>query len=175
MRVFTRGQFYELAWSRPMTELAGEFGLSDVALHKICRKHDVPGEIAVGIAVLAAAKSQARLQREAELRRQEEQRLLRQQALRSKHVEDRRAEALDAILAELAQVERLRALVATLKDPVGDSDRRVREFLRWCEERLERVTAGVEPAGLAARFDEQRLFGPDDDHAFQPVTLYYRP
>ncbi len=41
-RQFTRSEFYELVWSKPMTHLAKEFGLSDVALHKICRKHDVP-------------------------------------------------------------------------------------------------------------------------------------
>lgn len=41
-RQFTRSEFYELVWSKPMTRLAKEFGLSDVALHKICRKHDVP-------------------------------------------------------------------------------------------------------------------------------------
>src|SRR3546814_21192419 len=39
---FSRSEFYELVWSKPMTHLAKEFGLSDVALHKICRKHDVP-------------------------------------------------------------------------------------------------------------------------------------
>lgn len=36
-RVFTREQFYELVWSKPMTHLAKEFAISDVALHKICR------------------------------------------------------------------------------------------------------------------------------------------
>ena len=41
-RVFTRQEFYDLVWSKPLTQLAGEFGLSDVALHKICRKHEVP-------------------------------------------------------------------------------------------------------------------------------------
>lgn len=41
-RQFTRSEFYELVWSKPMTHLAKDFGLSDVALHKICRKHDVP-------------------------------------------------------------------------------------------------------------------------------------
>jgi len=41
-RRFTRQEFYDLVWSRPMTQLAKEFALSDVALHKICRKHDVP-------------------------------------------------------------------------------------------------------------------------------------
>ncbi len=41
-RVFTRGEFYELVWSKPMTHLAREFAISDVALHKICRKHGIP-------------------------------------------------------------------------------------------------------------------------------------
>ena len=41
-RVFTREEFYELVWSKPLTHLAKEFALSDVALHKICKKHDIP-------------------------------------------------------------------------------------------------------------------------------------
>lgn len=41
-REFTRSEFHELVWSKPMTHLAKEFALSDVALHKICRKHEVP-------------------------------------------------------------------------------------------------------------------------------------
>jgi len=41
-RVFTREQFYELVWSKPMTHLAKDFTISDVALHKICRKHGIP-------------------------------------------------------------------------------------------------------------------------------------
>lgn len=41
-RTFTREAFHALIWSRPMTHLGKEFGLSDVALHKICRKHGIP-------------------------------------------------------------------------------------------------------------------------------------
>lgn len=41
-RTFTRKEFYDLVWSKPMTHLAKEFILSDVALHKICRKHNIP-------------------------------------------------------------------------------------------------------------------------------------
>jgi hypothetical protein len=33
---------YELAWSKPMSELAKDFGISDVALAKRCRKLGVP-------------------------------------------------------------------------------------------------------------------------------------
>ena len=39
---FSRQEFYELVWSKPMTHLAKEFVISDVALHKICRKHGIP-------------------------------------------------------------------------------------------------------------------------------------
>lgn len=42
MRTFTRAEFHELVWTKPMTTLAKEFALSDVALHKVCRKHNVP-------------------------------------------------------------------------------------------------------------------------------------
>jgi hypothetical protein len=41
-RRYTREEFYELVWSKPMTHLAKDFRLSDVALHKICRKHGIP-------------------------------------------------------------------------------------------------------------------------------------
>lgn len=41
-RTFTREEFYDLVWSKPMTHLAKEFALSDVALHKVCKKHGIP-------------------------------------------------------------------------------------------------------------------------------------
>lgn len=41
-RTYTRKEFYDLVWSKPMTKLAKDFGLSDVALHKLCRRHQIP-------------------------------------------------------------------------------------------------------------------------------------
>lgn len=38
----TRAELHALVWDRPITKLAAEYSLSDVALHKICRKHDIP-------------------------------------------------------------------------------------------------------------------------------------
>ena len=38
----TREQLYELAWSAPMRQLAGEFGLSDNGLAKALRQHGIP-------------------------------------------------------------------------------------------------------------------------------------
>jgi hypothetical protein len=38
----TRRAMYDLVWSRPMTKVAEDLGISDVALKKICEKHRVP-------------------------------------------------------------------------------------------------------------------------------------
>jgi hypothetical protein len=38
----SRQQLYELVWLKPITKLAREFGLSDVGLAKICRRHGIP-------------------------------------------------------------------------------------------------------------------------------------
>ena len=38
----TRRQLYALVWRDPMTKLAAQIGLSDVALRKTCSKHHVP-------------------------------------------------------------------------------------------------------------------------------------
>ena len=38
----TRGELYEKVWATPMRTLAREFGMSDVGLAKICRKHSIP-------------------------------------------------------------------------------------------------------------------------------------
>jgi hypothetical protein len=41
-RNFTRTELYELVWSKAMTHIAKEFGMSDVALRKHCVKHAIP-------------------------------------------------------------------------------------------------------------------------------------
>ena len=38
----SRKHLYDLVWSKPMTQLAKEFGLSDNGLRKICKKYDIP-------------------------------------------------------------------------------------------------------------------------------------
>jgi hypothetical protein len=40
--VLTREDLYTRVWSTPMQKLAAEFGLSDVGLAKICKKHKIP-------------------------------------------------------------------------------------------------------------------------------------
>ena len=38
----TRAELYEKVWATPVRTLAEEFGMSDVGLAKLCRKHDIP-------------------------------------------------------------------------------------------------------------------------------------
>ena len=38
----SRQDLYELVWSKPISDLAKDFGLSDVALAKRCRKLGIP-------------------------------------------------------------------------------------------------------------------------------------
>lgn len=38
----SRQELFEQVWSKPLTELAKAYGVSDVAIAKACRKHDIP-------------------------------------------------------------------------------------------------------------------------------------
>ena len=38
----TRKELYELVWSKPMTQIGKEFGMSDQAVRKHCRKNQIP-------------------------------------------------------------------------------------------------------------------------------------
>ncbi|HEX2164095.1 MAG TPA: hypothetical protein VHM02_09120, partial [Thermoanaerobaculia bacterium] len=40
--VLKREGLYELVWSRPVSSVAQDYGLSDVALAKICRRMGIP-------------------------------------------------------------------------------------------------------------------------------------
>src|ERR1700733_3381070 len=37
-----RAALYELVWAKPVTHVARDFGISDVAIRKICIKHNIP-------------------------------------------------------------------------------------------------------------------------------------
>lgn len=79
-------------------------------------------DIAVGLAVLAAAKTEERLRREVEQRRIEEERRRRELAARVKHIQDRRTTGLSALLSELDELDRLRRLIAMLTESFGRTE-----------------------------------------------------
>ncbi|MEM1149690.1 MAG: hypothetical protein AAGI03_03920 [Pseudomonadota bacterium] len=57
MREISRAELYELVWSKPMTKVAEDFGLSDQGLAKICAKHSIPRPPRGYWAKLAAGKA----------------------------------------------------------------------------------------------------------------------
>jgi hypothetical protein len=42
MKTLTRSELYDLVWSKPLSKLAPELGVSDVGLAKLCKRHNVP-------------------------------------------------------------------------------------------------------------------------------------
>jgi len=42
MMQITRSELYDKVWTTPMSRLSKEFGISDVALAKVCKKYDIP-------------------------------------------------------------------------------------------------------------------------------------
>jgi hypothetical protein len=82
---------------------------------KVQRIENMASDIAVGIAVLAAAKKDDQVKREEQARQREEERRLRELAFRRDHIAERRGKALDDVLEEMASLDRLRRLVANLR------------------------------------------------------------
>lgn len=59
-RTYSRDEFYDMVWSKPVTHWAKEFGLSDVAIHKICVRNAIPTPPLGWWAKKAAGQSVAR-------------------------------------------------------------------------------------------------------------------
>lgn len=141
---------------------------------KVQRLENMASDIAVGIAVLAAAKKDDRVKREEQARQQAEARHQRELALRKNHIAERRGKALDEVLEEMASLDRLRRLVANLRsEEISGSTGRVVGFLELAERRLASREAALSADGLEQRFEKNKLFGDDDDHAFRPPYGHY--
>lgn len=141
---------------------------------KIQRIENMASDIAVGIAVLAAAKKDDHLKREEQARQREEECRQRELLLRKQHIAERRDTALDEILEEMAALDRLRRLVAGLQaERMSTIGERVTKFLLLAELRLADRENALSGRGLEQRFEKQRLFGEDDDRAFRPPYGYY--
>lgn len=140
---------------------------------KIQRLENLASDIAVALAVMATAKREARERCEQEERKRQAERRERERPLRAKHIAERRRDVLEDVLNDLAGVERLRRLMAGL-DALGGSrpSPRVAEFLAWSREELMAREAAFLHDGLEQRFAEERIFGDDDDHAFQSQYWY---
>jgi hypothetical protein len=140
---------------------------------KVQRIETMASDIAVALAVIAAAKTEERLRREAEQRRADEERRRRELAARLKHIEDRRAAGLGAILSEIDELDRLRRLIAMLAEGApAKPTPRLSAFLAWAKELVAKREARLSAQAIEHRFETERLFGDDDDHGFTPPRLY---
>lgn len=138
---------------------------------KVQRLENMASDIAVGLAVLAAAKTEQRVRREADQRRMEQERLRRESAARAKHIEDRRTAELGVILTELDELDRLGRLIAMLTNEVPSAPTpRLAAFLTWAREHLAKREALLSAHAIEDRLQAQHLFGDDDDHAFKSST-----
>lgn len=141
---------------------------------KIQRVENMASDIAVGIAALVAAKKDDRVKRDEQAREREAERLRRELVLRADHIAERRSKALDEVLEEIAALDRLRRLVASLDAAEMPADSgRVSEFLKLAERRLALRETALSANGLEQRFEKQKLFGEDDGHVFRPPYGYY--
>ncbi|MGH6616685.1 hypothetical protein [Sphingomonas sp.] len=140
---------------------------------KIQRLENMTVDIAVGLAVLGAAKAEDRLRRAAEQQRVEEALRLRELEARAKHIEERRTSSLGAILGELQELYRLRDLMALLaKQAPADPTPRIASFLTWATYHLAMREARLSAPSLEERFTSEQLFGDTDDFDFR-VPRYY--
>lgn len=141
---------------------------------KIQRLEAMASEIAVGIAVMAAAKKEDQLRRAEAERQRLEERHRRELALRAEFIEQRRGKALDEILEEVANLDRLRRLVNSLTAELDAvSECRVGDFLAFARQRLVDCEASLSTPGLKERFEANHLFGDDDDNGFRPPAYFY--
>lgn len=126
-------------------------------------------DIAVGLAVFAAAKKE-KARRDKEWAEQLEiERRQRQEAARRQHIAKRRYEEMTDVLADVEKAARLQQLVKNLKTEMpSDEHPRTTEFVAWAEKYIEMLSENLSPARLDERFAGKRLFGPDDDYNFYP-------
>ncbi len=134
---------------------------------KLQRLEVIAKEIAIGVAVIAAAKREQRLQRAKREKAAEEARRQREIAQRAEYIEQRRSAAMTGVLRELEEIEKLREPLPKFYGPDGEhAHPRVAEFDRWVARRLADLESAITAKNLERRFDQSKLFGSDDDHDF---------
>lgn len=127
---------------------------------KIQRLENMAADIAVGMAVLGAAKREDDRKAEEARLREEEATRLRIEAKRRDYIEDRRSKVLGEVFARLERRDQLRLVVSQLTAELGhDDSARTAEFVRWARKVLERAEQRMSVAGLEALFEAEHVFG----------------
>lgn len=136
------------------------------------RLEDLVDKIAIGIAVVAAAKAERKRKDDEQARLYEEQRQRREMEARLEYIKERRSDEPTVLLETLSRLEKLETLLALAKSGSGEGiDCRVQEFGHWLQCQVKETRALLNPAGLEERFTELNLFGSEDDRDFRPTSL----
>lgn len=126
-------------------------------------------DIAVGLAVLAAAKREDDRRAEEARERAEEETRRRNEAKRLAYIEDRRHKLLEIVFERVENRDRLRRLAAQVTEELKDvSLPRAAEFLDWLQGVVEQTERASSAEGFEALFETEHVFGPDDDKGFYP-------
>lgn len=140
---------------------------------KVQRLEKMAADIAVGVVVFAAALKEDRQVREEEAQREEERKRQMEAALRTKHILERRSSALDTLLEEVGELDRLRRLMVSLQgqydaSPLG----RVGQFIAFAAAQLAEREAALSVDALEQSFSNKNLFGEEDDREFHPPHYF---
>lgn len=140
---------------------------------KLQRLENLAPDIAVGLAVLAAAKAEDDQKVEEARLREEDAKRRRIEGQRLAYIAERRDKVLEDVLARLERRDRLAAFVRRLEEELADEQAtRVAEFLAWAGKKLAAADERLSATGLDELFQEQHIFGADDDRGFYPNSYW---
>ncbi|WP_397586613.1 hypothetical protein [Sphingobium fuliginis] len=89
------------------------------------------------------------------------------------YIAERRDKVLEDVLARLERRDRLAAFVTRLEEELaGEQATRVAEFVTWARMKLVVSDQKLSAAGLDEMFQEQHVFGTDDDRGFYPQSYW---
>lgn len=140
---------------------------------KLQRLENLAPDIAVGLAVLAAAKVEDDQKVEEARLREDDAKRRRIEGQRLAYIAERRDKVLEDVLASLERRDRLAAFVKRLEEELaGEQATRVAEFLAWAGKKLAAADERLSATGLDELFQEQHIFGADDDRGFYPNSYW---
>ncbi len=160
----TREQLYQLVWSKPMREIAGLLGVSDVALGKTCRRASIPVPGLGYWAKVHAGKSPPKLHlpprtpgMSNHVDMPQKAQLANIASLLSNQIESQPFEELDLLAQRLRAEIRKVAVPKTLKNPHPQIARVLREDEHRQTQYGNSMFASSLGAVFADRFERRRL------------------
>jgi hypothetical protein len=136
---------------------------------KIQRLENMASDIAVGLKVFAAAKTEERLRTQRHEQLMEELRQSKERAARTKHIEERRVSATTEILTQVQNVDLLKRLIGMLIESApSEPPPRVGAFLEWAKHDLAKREASLGASELEKWFERHQLFGDTDEYSYKP-------